>query len=295
MDRRLSLLRRAMPWVVAPLIWLTPPLSGVADASQKESIAIEGVSVSLNGETLPLEGHALVWDDRLFVPVAPLARWFGATVEWDPANEAVTLYIPNGDRIVMSNGVPVVYVNDTRYRMDTAPFLADGKAYLPFRQVAGLMGASVAWAGEAKTAELALSEEAGTASEAFASVFEEAEPYTEEDYLLLAKLVPVEGGYESYEGQLAIANVVLNRVKDERFPASIREVIYSGKQFPPAHNGLMDRSEPNDSVLRAVKDALNGKNNVEDAVYFFNPDVTSGSFWNRLEVVADIENHSFAK
>lgn len=128
-----------------------------------------------------------------------------------------------------------------------------------------------------------------------APVFTEAEPYTEEELLLLAKLVQVEAGYESYEGQLAIANIILNRVEDSRFPGTIRDVIYSGKQFPPAHNGLLDKSEPNASVLRAVRDALDGKNNIEDAVYFFNPKVSKGSFWDSLDVVAKIDNHHFAK
>ncbi|MNO93400.1 Spore cortex-lytic enzyme precursor [compost metagenome] len=123
----------------------------------------------------------------------------------------------------------------------------------------------------------------------------EAKPFTEKDYKLLAKLTQVEAGYESYEGQLAVANVILNRVKDSRFPSTIHDVIYSGKQFPAAHNGKLDKSVPNASVLRAAKDALNGKNNVENAIYFFNPDVSKGSFWSSLNVVTTMGNHSFAK
>src|SRR5690606_4646513 len=118
---------------------------------------------------------------------------------------------------------------------------------------------------------------------------------TDAEYNLLAKLVQVESGYESYEGQLAVANVILNRVKSAKFPGSIKDVIYSGKQFPPAHNGLLDRSKPNASVLRATKDALNGKNNVKDSVYFFNPKYSKGSFWDNLTVIATIGNHRFAK
>ena len=113
--------------------------------------------------------------------------------------------------------------------------------------------------------------------------------------LLLAKITQVEAGYEPYEGQAGVANVILNRVKNSGFPNTIHDVIYSGKQFPPAHNGLLDKSVPNSSVLRAAKDALNGKNNVEDAVYFFNPKVSKGEFWSNREVIATIGHHSFAK
>ncbi|HZG78655.1 MAG TPA: cell wall hydrolase, partial [Paenibacillus sp.] len=228
----------------------------------------------------------------LFLPVAPLASLFGATVTWDADNEAATLHTSNGDTIVMRNGVPVVTYNERRYAMDTAPFLANGRTYLPFRAVAELMNASVQWDEAERRATLS---SVASAEAQAAPQLTEAEPYAEEDLQLLAKLVQVEAGYEPYEGQLAIANIILNRVKDSRFPDTIRDVIHSGRQFPPAHNGLLDKSEPNASSLRAARDALDGRNNIEDAVYFYNPDVTGGPFWDRLEVVAVIGNHAYAK
>src|SRR5690606_6622402 len=115
--------------------------------------------------------------------------------------------------------------------------------------------------------------------------------YTEAEFNLLAKIVQVESGYEGYDGQLAVANVILNRVKSNKFPATIKEVIYSGKQCRPAHNGLLDKSVPNKSVLKATKDAMNGKNNVGEAVYFYNPKVSTGSFWSNLTTIADHGNH----
>jgi spore germination cell wall hydrolase CwlJ-like protein len=57
----------------------------------------------------------------------------------------------------------------------------------------------------------------------------------------------------------------------------------------------LDRSVPKVNALRAAKDALNGKNNVEDAVYFFNPKVTRGKFWSSLTVIDMVGSHRFAK
>jgi spore germination cell wall hydrolase CwlJ-like protein len=57
----------------------------------------------------------------------------------------------------------------------------------------------------------------------------------------------------------------------------------------------LDRSVPKATALRAAKDALNGKNNVEDAVYFYNPRVTKGDFWSGLSTVGTIGSHRFAK
>lgn len=273
--------------IAALLLSLALPLSA---AAAEDETKIENVEVSIDGEIVEMSAPVQIVDDRLFFPIASLASLFGAAVEWDQPNETLTIQTANGDRLVMTNEVPVVYFNEQRYLMDAAPFLTEGRMYVPVRFAAGFMGSDVVWhAGEA----LAAFE--SDAEEDAAIDFPVAEPYAEEDYLLLSKLVQVEAGYESYEGQLAVANVILNRVKDTRFPDSIRGVIYSGKQFPPAHNGLLDKSEPNASVLRATKDALNGRNNVEGAVYFFNPKVTKGAFWDRLEVVATFDNHSFAK
>jgi N-acetylmuramoyl-L-alanine amidase len=115
------------------------------------------------------------------------------------------------------------------------------------------------------------------------------------DYILLAKIIQVEVGYESYEAQLAVGSVIMNRVNDKRFPNTIHDVIYQRGQFPPAHNGLLAKSKPNESVLRAAKAVLNGENNVKGAVYFYNPKVTKGKFWSSLTLIEKIGNHRYVK
>lgn len=89
---------------------------------------------------------------------------------------------------------------------------------------------------------------------------------------LLACMVYVESGAESYEGQLAVANVILNRVRDPRFDNTIAGVIYAPGQFPGAHNGVLDNvlaSGPSESCIRAANEALAGVNNI-GAYYYFN-------------------------
>lgn len=120
-------------------------------------------------------------------------------------------------------------------------------------------------------------------------------PHQYEEYMLLAKIIQVESGYESYEAQLAVGSVIMNRVNDARFPDSIRGVIYSPGQFPPATNGLLDKSEPRANALRAAQAVLSGEINVEGALYFYNPRVTSGSFWKSLTLVDEIDSHRFVK
>ncbi len=60
---------------------------------------------------------------------------------------------------------------------------------------------------------------------------------TNEELLLLSKLVTGEARGESYEGQVAVAAVVINRVKDPRFPNTIKDVIYQKNAFSVVKDG----------------------------------------------------------
>jgi len=276
-----------------PIIALLPMLAAAPPALATDGgVALPGVSAAIDGRIAAMDDPARIAEGRLFLPAAPLARQFDGAVDWEPHEEKMTIRTADGRTIAMRIGVPVATVDGTRYLMDAAPFLADGRTYLPIRYFAAFLSVDVEWRADERLASFRT---LAPGEDAVSGFLRAAEPYAEEELQLLAKLVQVEAGYESYEGQLAIANVILNRVKDPRFPATIRDVIYAGKQFPPAHNGLLDASEPGEIALRAARDALDGKNNVEDAVYFYNPDVTSGSFWDALDVVASYENHNFAK
>lgn len=93
---------------------------------------------------------------------------------------------------------------------------------------------------------------------------------SQDEVHLLAACVMMEAG-SSYEGQLAVANVVLNRVRSGRWGNSITSVIYASGQFPGASNGKLDRilaKGPSQTALRAVNDAMSGVNNVGDYLFF---------------------------
>ena len=77
---------------------------------------------------------------------------------------------------------------------------------------------------------------------------------TNEELLLLSKLVTGEARGESYEGQVAVAAVVINRVKDPRFPNSIKDVIYQKNAFSVVKNGSINL-QPTESAYSAAQDA----------------------------------------
>ncbi len=94
---------------------------------------------------------------------------------------------------------------------------------------------------------------------------------TASDLELFAALIECEAGSSNYEGMLAVASVVVNRMKHSNYPDTLRGVIFQSGQFPPAHNGKVDKileRGVKDSCLKAAQDALNGKNNVGDCLSF---------------------------
>ena len=77
--------------------------------------------------------------------------------------------------------------------------------------------------------------------------------YDEEEAYLLAKIAMAEAENQDIEGKALVMLTVLNRVQDDRFPNTIREVIYQKNQFAPISNGRFDKVEPNDECWKALE------------------------------------------
>jgi len=119
---------------------------------------------------------------------------------------------------------------------------------------------------------------------------------SESDFDLLVRLVAAEAGGEPYEGQVAVAAVVLNRMRSYQFPDSLRGVIYQQNQFSSVPK--LPYIEPSESCRKAVVDAINGIDPSNGALYFYNPETSSKEgirFFNsaNLRVTARIGNHVF--
>lgn len=117
---------------------------------------------------------------------------------------------------------------------------------------------------------------------------------TDEEFDLLSKLIAGEARGESYDGQLAVAAVVINRVKDDRFPNSVEDVIYQKNAFSVVKNGEINIDET-DSSLKAAQEALYGKDPTDEAIYFWNPKIATCTWIKRLDPYLTIGNHVFAK
>ncbi|NLY98491.1 MAG: spore cortex-lytic enzyme, partial [Clostridiaceae bacterium] len=102
------------------------------------------------------------------------------------------------------------------------------------------------------------------------------------------------GRGEPYIGQVAIGAVVLNRVKDSRFPKTIAGVIYQPGAFDAVSDGQINLS-PDQTAFRAAQDALNGWDPTHGCVYYYNPSTATSSWiWSR-PIMLQIGRHNFAK
>ncbi len=119
---------------------------------------------------------------------------------------------------------------------------------------------------------------------------------TASDSQLLARAVNGEARGEPYEGQVAVAAVILNRVRHPSFPNTIAGVIYQPGAFTAVSDGQINVPiDPNSTVYKACQDALNGWDPSGGAIYYFNPDTATNAWiWSR-PLVKVIGKHRFCK
>jgi len=111
---------------------------------------------------------------------------------------------------------------------------------------------------------------------------------------LLSKVVYSEARGESYKGQVAVAAVVLNRVKHSSFPNSISGVVYQPGAFTAVSDGQINLT-PNATAQKAAQDAINGWDPTYGCIYYFNPSTATSSWiWSRPQVI-QIGKHIFCK
>ena len=117
---------------------------------------------------------------------------------------------------------------------------------------------------------------------------------TTSDVQLLARAINGEARGEPYAGQVAVAAVVLNRVKSSSFPNTIAGVIYEPGAFTAVSDGQINL-KPNTTAYNAARDALNGWDPSYGAIYYFNPNTATNAWiWSRPQTVT-IGKHRFCK
>lgn len=118
---------------------------------------------------------------------------------------------------------------------------------------------------------------------------------TEDEIEIFERIVEAEVSTNNYEGKLAVANVILNRIESERFPNTMKEVVFARRQFSPVSDGRYYKVKVSDLTKQVVEDALAGYRMVERDVYYFCTPTAPGKGWfeTDLRKVGYIEPHNF--
>lgn len=231
-------------------------LSGQAAYAQE-------ICVTVDGE--PLQGEAITRDGLTYVPLTDLLTALGGwTVHWDAATRTATaetglftLSVPIGHSYVTADGFS--------FRLNGECIIEDNRTYVPLRTLSNLFGAQVTFTDWQTPIRVTTGR---------------TRSYTEEDFYWLCRVISAESQGESLYGQIAVGNVVLNRVASEEFPDTVRAVVFDRKdavQFEPTENGAI-YWEPTAQSILAAHLALSGTDVVEDCLYFFNPSLSQGTW-----------------
>ena len=113
------------------------------------------------------------------------------------------------------------------------------------------------------------------------------------DLNLLAHCVYAEARGEPYQGQVAVASVILNRVKSASFPNTIAGVIYQPYAFTCVNDGQINLT-PNQTAFKAAQDALNGWDPSYGSLYYYNASTATSKWIYSRKTVVTIGKHVFA-
>lgn len=247
------------------------------------------ISVFIRGQELISDPMVRRIDDLTYVPLRAFVTALDENAQFSWSDETQSA-------IVTSNGMDIKVKQDGSYIVANGRYLyldggkvrnEDGSLMLPIRPLAKAFGVSVEWDSERDCVLVSGTVSPITPGWAF---------YNEESVYWLSHIVFSEAGCESLEGQIAVAQVVLNRKACSLWPNTIYDVIFdrrAGVQFSPTANGTIYQ-DPSEESIAAAKLALDGADVVADCCYFLNPDISSDGWFERnCNYYTTIGSHKF--
>ncbi len=229
------------------------------------------IDVVINGCIIktPVDAFLDTENNTTYVPVRAIAEALGATVTWN--DETKTAIVTKGENeisfsIYDEENTAVLYLDTT---------------FIPVRTVSEKLGCYVTW--DDYYYQVWISAPEVTVPEEYIDT-----TYYNDEILIVAQVLHCECRYSSFDGKLAVANVITNRVASPLFPDNVFEVIYDRRggsvQFTIAYNGMLDNTPTGECIL-AAKCALNGTIVAKDCL-FYQTEKLTGSWMDKNREVA---------
>lgn len=288
--------RWKLPVVLLLMVVLTwPALSVSAQTPASTTVYIDNEPIKTT--VINQHGYQLV-PARFF-------QKFGVTVNWSPSYQAAIL---RNASIEIGYPVSKSYTDYqhvaqgswSRDQLDTETVLVGGVSYVPLAYTAKKLGLHVRYDSKLRAAILSTQENSIVA---LSNTNTNTNQPTEEELYWLNQITEAEAGGESFDGKVAVAASILNRVEDPAWPSNIIDTIfqveyYNGKsyyQYSPVLDKRIHTVKPSEETKRAVQQAINGFDPSMGAVVFYNPDKTDNAWVRSRPVTTKIGNHVFAK
>ena len=244
------------------------------------------VSLTLDGEAV-LVGEAAIINSVTYVPLRSASELVGAdSIEWNAATQTATVKKGNVTVKVKNNGNYLEAAGRYFYTPERVRNI-DDRLFVPIRPYAAIFCLDLYWNGATRTVELTTT---GKSLETGPSY------YDSDDLYWLSRIISAEAAGESLLGQIAVGNVVLNRVASRQYPNTVYGVIFDrvgGTQFSPVAMGTIYK-KPTESAVIAAKICLEGYSVSDRILFFMNPRIATNNWISKNRPYAfSIGNHDF--
>ena len=258
-----------------------------AEALSASAPMAETEAVGMYIADAPYKGRSVLYKDTTYVELGELTAELNVcSRSWDSANETA-FYAGEGITMTVTDGLPYLEANGRYLWCENGVFADADGVYVPLRAAAKALGAEVHWDAESFSAHVIPGDAPILSGDRF---------YVSDEVHWLSRIIYAEAGVEPFLGQIAVGNVVLNRVRSEVFPDTIYAVIFDrnyGVQFTPTANGTIYNT-PDAEAIIAAKLCLEGYSISHEILYFLNAALAE-NLWvprNRPYVMT-ISGHDF--
>ena len=235
-----------------------------------------------------LKGQVADIGGTVYVPVQRFADLFGKfKTVYTEATEQVVITGTNLS-ITVKVGDPYITVNERIFYTGKKVISLGGWIFVPLTSMCKALNATVTIRQGYYDAFITSGDPTKVKSA--------SEYYNATDLYWLSRIISAEAKGEPFAGQIAVGNVVLNRVRSSQFPNTVKGVIFDtkyGTQFSPVSSGTIYNT-PTASAVRAAKICLEGYTLSTKMIYFYNPKIATSSWIGRTRpYIMTIGNHKF--
>lgn len=242
-------------------------------------------TLTVNGKVL--SEPAVVMNGTLYLPLRAFANSLGnATVSYNKSTKTATLEMP-GLKLTATDAGFVTYANDRAlFSFSPNVLMSNGRMYLTASVLTKALGVEIKSQDRSSV----------SISGSYTPLLHASKFYREDEVYWLAKIISAESGGESLIGQIAVGDVILNRVKSPLYPNTIYGVIFDrkyGVQFSPILDGSIYK-DPTFTATLAAKICLEGTSLSDNALFFLNPRVAQSNWIVKSrEYAYSIGGHDF--